>query len=167
MPLPAYMTIKGSVQGLISQGALGKQSVGTAQQTEHEDEILVQKFDHSIFVPHGTSTGRRAHRPLVITKGLDTSSPRLNMALCSAEPLTVCRLACYRVAGDNAGKELFYTVELTGAVIVGIELVMPHYLDPAAAHMTQLEHVHIAYQTISWRHEITTTQGQDQWQEGQ
>lgn len=166
MPLPAYMTIEGSVQGLISKGALSKDSVGTAHQTEHENEILVQAFDHSILAPQGMSTGRRTHRPLVIIKGLDTTSPRLNMALCSAEPLTVCRLVCYRSMADGAGKELFYTVELTGAVIVGIELEMPNYLDPAMAHLTQLEHVHIAYQTINWRHEVTTTQGQDQWQAG-
>ncbi|KZK78898.1 Major exported protein [Pseudovibrio sp. Ad46] len=42
MPTPAYITIEGSTQGPITQGAFTEDSVGNVWQEGHEDEIMVQ-----------------------------------------------------------------------------------------------------------------------------
>ena len=53
MPTPAYLTLVGKSQGLISAGALGKESVGTAWQMGREDQIMIQALAHGISVPGG------------------------------------------------------------------------------------------------------------------
>ena len=58
MPTPGYLTIKGNAQGLISAGALGKESLSNAWQQGREDQILVQALSHGIFVPNGSKRGR-------------------------------------------------------------------------------------------------------------
>lgn len=165
MPVPAYMTINGLHQGLISAGALGEASAGNAGQAMFENQILVQAIEHGIVVPGGVKAGRRKHQPFVITKAIDKSSPLLNTALCCEEILN-CRVDFYRPAAKGAGLEHFYSVELTEAVIKGIEFVMPHCQELATGHFTQLERVHFAYRGITWRHEACHTIGHDEWQEG-
>ena len=61
MPTPAYLTIEGSSQGNITQGAFTADSVGNIWQEAHQDEILVQAFNHS-WRSH-RSPERPAHRP--------------------------------------------------------------------------------------------------------
>lgn len=165
MPVPAYLTIHGTYQGLISAGALGAESAGAGRQSGFEDQILVQAINHGIVVPGGVKAGRRKHQPFIVTKALDKSSPLLNIALCNAEILS-CRVAFYRPAAEGAGLEHFYSLELKDAIIKGIEFVMPHCQELTTAHFTQLERVHFAYRHITWRHEIGHTMGYDEWQEG-
>ena len=162
MPTPAYLTIKGNSQGLITAGALGKESLGNAWQQGHEDQILVQALSHGILVPNGAKSGQRMHKPLIITKVLDKSSPLINNALCNGETLSVCEVKWYRPS-SSAGLEHFYTMELHGAVIIAVDLIMPHCQTLETAHFTQLETVHFAYQEIRWCHEIAGTSGSDNW----
>lgn len=167
MPIPAFMTIHGSRQGLISAGAFTEASVGNSYQTGREDQIMVQAFSHGLFVPKGQGAGRRMHKPLIITKTLDKASPLINTALCSGELLSQCRLEWYRTSAQGV-QEHFYTIELEDALIVGAEMLMPHCLDARTSHLTQLEKVHFSYRRIYWRHEISRTMGSDDWQgEGQ
>lgn len=163
MPTPAYMTIKGTTQGLISAGALSQDSVGTAWQQSREDQILVQALSHGIVVPGGAQSGHRMHKPLIITKVIDKSSPLINNALCNSEALSTCRVEWYQTSSSGT-QEHFYTMELKGAVIIGIDVIMPHCQNLSTAHFTQLETVHFAYQTITWRHEIARTMSTDAWQ---
>ncbi|MCF4997277.1 type VI secretion system tube protein Hcp [Pseudomonas syringae] len=167
MPIPAFMTIQGSRQGLISAGAFTKDSVGNVYQTGREDKIMVQALSHGIFVPKGQGAGRRMHKPLVITKTIDKASPLIQVAMCSGELLSQCRVEWYRTSVQGV-QEHFYTIELEGALIVGAEVLMPHCLDSGMAHFTQLEKVYFSYQRIYWRHEVSRTMGSDEWQgEGQ
>ncbi len=74
MPIPAYMSIEGESQGDITEGANTEDSVGNDYQEEHEDEFLVQEFQHEISVPtnpqSGQPSGQRVHGHLVVTKPL-------------------------------------------------------------------------------------------------
>nr|WP_314485297.1 Hcp family type VI secretion system effector [uncultured Pseudomonas sp.] len=163
MPTPAYLTLVGKSQGLISAGALGKESIGTAWQMGREDQIMIQALSHGIAVPGGAKASQRMHKPLIITKVIDKSSPLINIALCNAEMLTTCRVEWYRPAG-SAGLEHFYTMELGDAVIVGVDIALPHCQNMDTAQFTQMETVQFAYQTITWRHEVAGTSGYDFWQ---
>ena len=141
MPIPAFMTLHGSRQ----------------------DKIMVQALNHGIFVPKGQGAGRRMHKPLIITKTLDKASPLIQVAMCSGELLSQCRVEWYRTSAQGV-QEHFYTIELEDALIVGAEVLMPHCLDSGMAHYTQLEKVHFIYQRIYWRHEVSRTMGADEWQ---
>ncbi|EGR4294000.1 type VI secretion system tube protein Hcp, partial [Vibrio cholerae] len=46
MPTPCYISIEGQTQGLITAGACTADSIGDSFVEGHEDEMLVQQFDH-------------------------------------------------------------------------------------------------------------------------
>ena len=80
MPTPAYMSIEGNTQGLITAGAFTADSVGNIYQEGHEDEVLVNAFEHRVTVPcdvqSGQPTGQRVHKPVIITKIFDNDFER-------------------------------------------------------------------------------------------
>lgn len=164
MPTPAYLTIKGTTQGLISAGALSELSVGNAIEEAHEDEILVQAFSHQIYVPRDLQTnqitGQPVHKPLMITKAFDKSSPLIFEALTNRERLEFCHLDWYRTSREGQ-QEVYFSIRLEEALIVDVQSKMPHYLDPNTAHLTNLEDVYISYQRIIWEHVTSQTSGED------
>ena len=91
MPVPAYMSLEGQKQGNISQGAGGQDSIGGKSRSGHEDEIMVQGYEHQIIQPtdvqSGAPTGKRLHKEVRILKQYDGASPLLLNALCSGEQL--------------------------------------------------------------------------------
>ncbi|VVP22269.1 Major exported protein [Pseudomonas fluorescens] len=167
MPTPAYMMLQGSKQGLITAGTFTEDSVGNIYQLGHEDEILVQAFDHQVIIPRdpqsGQPTGQRVHKPLMITKVFDKASPLIFNALTSGERLEKCRLSWYRSATKQSAQEHYYTIELEDAIIVDVRSRMPNCQDPEMAHFTHLEDVYFTYRKINWTHEICGTTGSDDW----
>jgi type VI secretion system secreted protein Hcp len=89
MATPAYMSVTGEKQGLITAGAFTADSVGNTYQEGHEDQVMVQAFTHDVIIPRdpqsGQPTGQRVHKPVVITKVYDKASPLLQAALTSGE----------------------------------------------------------------------------------
>ena len=166
MPTPAYLVINGSRQGLITAGAFTQESVGNIYQEGHENQILVQAFSHQIIVPRdpqsGQPTGQRVHKPLMISKVFDKSSPLIFNALTSGEVLDNCHLAWYRTSSVGI-QEHYFSIELIDAVIVDVQSRMPNCQDPAMAHYTQLEDVFFTYRKIKWTHEVSGTSGSDDW----
>jgi type VI secretion system secreted protein Hcp len=167
MPTPAYLTIEGTTQGPITNEAFTDASVGNIYQTGHENEILVQALDHVVTVPtdiqSGQATGQRQHRPLVITKVFDKSSPLLYTALTTGELLTKCTLKWYRTSRQGK-QEHFFTTELEDAVITQIRAHMPNCQDPAFKTFTPMEDVSFSYRKITWTHVVAGTEGSDDWQ---
>ncbi len=51
MATPAYMSITGTKQGLITAGAFTEDSVGNTYQEGHEDQVMVQGFNHEVIIP--------------------------------------------------------------------------------------------------------------------
>ncbi|MDP5566664.1 type VI secretion system tube protein TssD, partial [Pseudomonas aeruginosa] len=53
-------------------GAFTEDSVGNTYQEGHEDQVMVQGFNHEVIIPRdpqsGQPTGQRVHKPVVITK---------------------------------------------------------------------------------------------------
>jgi type VI secretion system secreted protein Hcp len=166
MPTPAYLTVEGATQGAITEGAFTEASVGNVYQEGHENEILVQAFDHILQVPtdvqSGQPTGQRRHGAMVVTKVFDKSSPLLYTALATGEKLNKCVLKWYRtsVAGTQ---EHYFTTELEDAIVTSIKAKMDNCQDPAKAHFTHLEEVSFTYRRITWTHEASGTSGADDW----
>ena len=166
MPTPCYMSIEGTRQGPITQGAFTAESVGNIWQEAHQDEIMVQKFDHNIEVPtdpqSGQPTGQSVHKPITITKIFDKSSPLLYTALTTGERLEKCDIKWYRTSPDGV-QEHYFTISLVDAVIVRIRAYMPHCQDPNNSSFTHLEEVSFTYRKILWTHEVSGTGGDDDW----
>lgn len=166
MPTPAYLSIEGERQGVISAGAFTLASVGNIYQEGFEDTILVQSFDHAMSIPtdpqSGQPSGQRVHGPFIITKVIDKSSPLLCTAMTTGERLKKCELRLYRTTAEGT-QEHYYTIKLTDAVIVHISTTMPSAQSSATAHLTHLETIAINYRAIQWNHEACGTSGGDDW----
>jgi type VI secretion system secreted protein Hcp len=160
------MSIEGANQGNITAGAFTEESVGNVYVEGHEDEFMVQAFDHSVLIPRdrqsGQPTGQRVHQPLTVTKTFDKCSPLLYNALTSGEKLTKCEIKWYRTSATGT-QEHYFTIALQDAICVGIKAHMPNCQDPAQAHFTHLEDVSFTYRQITWTHVSAGTEGSDDW----
>jgi len=167
---PLFVSIEGSRQGNITAGAYSKASVGNSYQEGHDNESAVKGITHNITIPRdplsGQPSGQRVHSPYVITKLLDKASPLLMNALVSGETLTKVEVKKYRT--NYEGKlEHYYTTILEDAVIVDVNTDAPHRLGAnELADVAPLEHISFSYRKISYRHEVASTSGEDDWRTG-
>jgi type VI secretion system secreted protein Hcp len=115
--LNAYLKLKGQKQGEIK---------GSVTQKGRENSIMVIAVSHEILSPRdaasGLPTGKRMHKPMVITKELDRSSPLLHSALASNELLPSVELTVFST-GSKGVDAPAYTIKLTNASIASIRLV--------------------------------------------
>ena len=168
MATPAYMSVTGEKQGLITAGAFTADSVGNTYQEGHEDQVMVQAFSHDVIIPRdpqsGQPTGQRVHKPVVITKVYDKSSPLLQAALTSGERMSEIVIQWYRTSAQGT-QEHYYTTKLEDAIIVAINNKMHNCQDPSNSHFTHLEEVQFTYRKITWTHEVSGTSGSDDWRQ--
>jgi type VI secretion system secreted protein Hcp len=159
MALNAFLTLVGKKQGAIK---------GSVTQKGREGAIMVIAANHEIMstvgnTGSGAATGKRVHKPFVITKELDKSSPLLYQAMINTEDLTVWELKFYSAAVTGVEKQT-YTVKLTDALITDIRFFLPNTKIPESVKLNPYEEIEFTYQTIQWTWvdgNITTT---DQWQ---
>lgn len=168
MPTVAYMSITGTAQGNITEGANSTESMGNAYQSDHTDEVTVQAYEHTVMIPRdpqsGQPSGQRVHKPFMVTKVFDKSSPKLYAALTSGERLSRVQIKWYRTSMTGK-QEHYFTHELEDAVIVSIDGRMPNAQDPSMEHFTHLEDVAFTYRKITWTHEVAGVSGSDDWRE--
>ena len=150
MALNAYLKIKGTVQGDIK---------GSVTQKGREGRIAVIAADHGVSLPHdlraGITSGTRAHRPFILTKELDQSTPLLYRALITGETLE-CEIQFFAPAAATAvgatGAEVNrYTVRLSDARIDDIHFAMPNNRHPELSKLAEYEEVAFSYRKIEWR----------------
>ena len=149
MALNAYLKLKGQKTGDIR---------GSVIQKGREGKIAVIAVSHEIVSPRdaasGQATGKRVHKPFVITKELDQSSPLLYGALAGNENLTEWELQFFAPrmsVGTGTGVEVHqYTVKLTNASIASIAFRMANNRDPELAKLAEYEEVAFTYQKIEW-----------------
>ena len=164
MASPAYLSITGTKQGLITSGAFTEDSVGNMYQEGHEDQVMIQSYSHSMTLPtdsqSGQPAGQRKHNPFIVTKDLDKSTPLLANAMTSGEMLERCELRLYRTSATGA-QEHYFTIELMDALIVNINSGMPSARsgNPSPA----METVAFSYRSINWEHVSCGTSGCDDW----
>lgn len=162
MALNAYLHLKGQKQGDIR---------GSVVQKAREGKIMVIAVSHEIVSPRdpasGLPTGKRQHKPFVITKELDKSSPLLYNALTNNENITEWELQFWTPqlhASTGTGAERqHYTIRLTNVNIASIDFRMLNNKNPDLVRYAEYEEIAFTYQTINW----TWTDGgifaQDDW----
>src|SRR3954467_12202062 len=120
MALNAYLKLKGQKQGEIKGGVTQK---------GREGKIMVIAVSHEVISPRdaasGLPTGKRMHKPIVITKELDKSSPLIMGMMTTNEniPSWSCEFWApqKQAAGTGTGQEVQnYTIELVNANIASV-----------------------------------------------
>ena len=149
MALNAYLKLKGQKSGEIK---------GSVTQKGRENKIMVIAVSHEIISPRdaasGLPTGKRMHKPFVITKELDKSSPILYQVLCTNENVSEWELEFWTPqikAGTGVGSEVqHYSVKLTNANIASIAFRMANNKHPDLMKFAEYEEVAFTYQKIEW-----------------
>lgn len=113
MAFQAYMTFKGTKQGTIKGSSTKGKGNG-------KEGVLIQDFNFGLESPFdehsGLPTGKRTHKPIVITREVDEASPLLFQALCTSESFTSASLS-FAKPSSSGKSSTFYTIELTNATI--------------------------------------------------
>ncbi|MCC8379973.1 Hcp family type VI secretion system effector [Xenorhabdus sp. PB30.3] len=151
-----YVTIKGKLQGLISQGCSTLDSIGNKYQLGHEDQIFVLQFNHGVARAQNV-----AHQPVKFVKPLDKSSPLLLMAVANNEELDLA-FDFYRTS-QAGGQERYYSVTLRNAKLLNVNVQYPHSVDHADRQPEEV--VAIQYKDIVCQHHIAGTSGYCIWEE--
>lgn len=123
-----------------------------------EGTILVHGIRHGLRNPNERCEASahmdgvmRMHDPVTIIKKIDLSTPKLLQALVSGEMIERVTLKWYRI--DRYGhEEHYFTDVLENAIVKKHEIEM------------ETESVSIAYEKITWRHEIPSIEAEDRWQ---
>lgn len=164
MALNAYLTLRGQQQGLIK---------GSVTIKGRENTIMVIAVSHEIISPRnpasGQASGKRQHKPLVITKELDKSSPILYNSLCNNENITEFKLQFWgpkkTAAGAPTGLEFqHYTIQLTNARIADISFKMLNTKNPDLVKYAEYEEVSFVYESIEWTWTDGGIQATDDWE---
>ena len=165
MALNAYLSLKGQKAGQIK---------GSVVQKGREGTIKVSAFTHEIVSPRdtasGMATGKRIHKPFVITKELDKSTPILYSALVNNETLTQFELKCFSagnlgsVATGSGVESNHYTIKLTNASIASIKSVMSNTNITDLAKLPIMEEITFTYKKIEWTWIDGGITAQDDWE---
>jgi type VI secretion system secreted protein Hcp len=153
----AYLKVKGSKQGDIK---------GSVTRKGLEGQIQVIAVMHEITSPRdaasGQATGKRQHKPIVITKEIDRSTPLLRQALVTNEHLTDWLLQFFKTMPDGA-ERCYFTIKLTDASIASASFVMPNTENPATTRIPEYEDVVFTYRKIEWTWTDGGITAQDDW----
>jgi type VI secretion system secreted protein Hcp len=151
MPTTAYLTLTGKTQGAIKGNVTAK---------DREGAIALLSVDYEISSPFdpttGLATGKRQHKPIVVTKAVDETSPSLLKALVTNEVLTTVKIDFWRPAPETAAS--YFSITLTNAIVSDVTLKSS--ADEAKSETEQLQFV---YQSIVWTWTPTGTSAQDDW----
>jgi type VI secretion system secreted protein Hcp len=163
MALNAYLRLKGQKQGEIK---------GSVTQKGREGSIMVIAASHEIVSPRdpasGLPTGKRMHKPFVITKELDKSSPLLYNVLVNNENVPEWKLEFWTpqlsAAGGVGAEKQHYTVELMNANIANISFRMLNNKNPELTRYAEFEEVAFTYQKITWTWKDGGITANDDWE---
>ena len=158
MALNAFLMLEGTIQGHIKGGVT---------QRGREHTIVVVAANHEVMSPMGNAgggaaIGKRIHKPFVITKELDKSSPLLYQAMAKAESMAIWELKFYTLTGSGIEIQ-HYTVKLTGALITGIRFSLPDTKDTDAGTPDAHEEIEFSYRSIEWIWTDGSITATDQW----
>lgn len=145
MALDAYLRIKGQNSGIVK---------GSATQKGRENKIIVIAASHEVIAPHdpqsGHRTGHHMHKPFIITKESDKSSPVLYNMLVNNENILEWDLQFWAPSFATGQEILTHTVKLVNAHITSINFCMPNSRNPELVRYAEYEEIAFTYQKIIW-----------------
>jgi type VI secretion system secreted protein Hcp len=158
MALNAYLKLKGQQIGDIK---------GSVTQKGREDKIEVYGVSHEIVSPRdaasGLPTGKRHHKPFVITKPVDKSSPLLMSVLVNNENISEWKLEFWRPS-KTGKEEQHFTIDLLNGNIASIRQEQLNNKYPENMPHEFREHVSFTYQKITWTWMDGGISAEDDWE---
>ena len=163
MALNAYLKLKGQKQGEIK---------GSVTQKGRENKIAVIAVNHEIISPRdpasGLPTGKRMHKPMIITCELDKALPLMYNALVNNENLPEWELQFWTPqlrATSGAGTEVqHYTIKLTNANLSAINFNMLNNKNPELMKYAETANYSFTYQKIEWLWNDGGIMAMDDWE---
>ncbi|WP_067704878.1 type VI secretion system tube protein TssD [Erwinia sp. ErVv1] len=127
----------------------GSPVVGSCLIPQRLGSIELKSFSHGVTIPvesgWGKLTGTRVHRPVVIVKEFDQTTPLLYRAVCEGRTLKKALVRMYRIFESGIESEYFNIIMEN----VKITTVSP-YLAPNGISSTHLETLEVRYEAITW-----------------
>ena len=148
-PANIFLTLTGEKQGQIK---------GNILQKGKEGMIAVYAFHHEITSPRdaasGMATGKRMHKPIVLSKEADMSSTKLLSALVNNERLKQVNINFWKPAsmgktGGSAMEINYYRITLTNAFVSNIS--QDRSVTPELNELI-MEKVELVYEKIEWQY---------------
>jgi type VI secretion system secreted protein Hcp len=163
MALNAYLKLKGQKHSDVK---------GSVTQKGREGKIMVIASNHEVLSPmdpaSGFATGKIQHKPFVITKELDKSTPVLYDIMVTNENITEWELQFWRPSISSrtgVGTETQnYTVKLSNARIVDIRFQMLNNKNPDLVRYSEYEEVSFVYEKITWTWNDGGITAEDDWE---
>lgn len=129
----------------------GSPIVGSCLMPLRLGSIELKSFSHGVTIPAdpswGKLTGTRIHRPIVIVKAFDQTTPVLYRAVCEGRILKKATIKMYRILESGIESEYFNIILEN----VKITTVSP-YLAPNNMSSTHLETLELRYEAITWKY---------------
>ena len=129
----------------------GSPIVGSCLMPLRLGSIELKSFSHGVTIPvdpnWGKLTGTRVHRPIVIVKEFDQTTPVLYRAVCEGRMLKKATIKMYRITDAGIESE-YFNIMLEN---VKITTVSP-YLSPTGLSSTHLEPLELRYEAITWKY---------------
>jgi type VI secretion system secreted protein Hcp len=163
MALNAYLKLKGQKQGEVK---------GSVTQKGREGKIMVIAANHEVLAPtdlaSGLAIGKVQHKPFVITKEVDKSTPILYDILVNNENITEWELQFWKPSISSrtgVGTETqYYTVKLTNARIIDISFHMLNNKNPDLMKYAEYEEIAFTYSKITWTWNDGGITAEDDWE---
>lgn len=153
-----YVSIEGTKQGKFK---------GESVRDAHKAKFAAIGFNYEVISPRdlasGQASGKRQHKPIVVTKEWGASSPQIFQALTTNEVLKSVLFEFIRTTAEGA-EEIHHTIKLTNATINSLK----QYIQTAAKHedaydVHELEDVAFTFQKIEIDNKLGKTSSGDDW----
>jgi type VI secretion system secreted protein Hcp len=140
----------------LTAGGIKVEGEPTEPPAGRENDIECFSFESSVALTRAagtmTSTGRRKHDAIVVTKRIDKSTPRIAQALVANDRSLGAIFRFFRA--DPLGQSAhFYTVEIREAGITSQKHLSPETFDPVKRDLPAIEVVSFIFERIIWRNE--------------
>lgn len=140
----------------------GSPIVGSCIMPLRVGSIELKSFSHGVTIPvdpqWGKLTGTRVHRPIVIVKEFDQTTPILYRAVCQGRPFKKATIRMYRILESGIEAE-YFSIELEN---VKLTTVSP-LLTPGGQSSTHLETLELRYEAITWKYTEGNILYRDSW----
>jgi type VI secretion system secreted protein Hcp len=152
-----YVTIEGTKQGMFK---------GESTRTAHKDKIEGLAFEYEVLSPRdvatGQASGKRQHKPVVITKEWGAASPQIFTSCVTNEVLKSVLMEFYHTTPEGK-EEIHHTVKLINATVSNIKQSAGLAKHEAAADIHETEEVAFTFQRIEVENKTGKTAAVDDW----
>ena len=166
MSYESYMVIKGSKQGQLK---------GECSRDSHKEKMPILNVQYEVHAPVDVSTGKakgkRAHKPIIVTKEWGAATPQIFSACVSNELLNQVDLYFYDK--DQNGKDQeYYHITLKDAHVIKHRKYTGDRNDPSTGSTAknpgqydtmELEDISLSFKTITVEHKLASTVVTDRW----